>query len=189
MAFIEPMHRNKPNITYLLTHLPNHQWTNNPRAHRHRIFESTHSTLYPKLYYQCHKFGHTKNSCKGKAVCAGCGDEGHVVDDCENEPKCVNCEGDHYATSKDCPKWDLEKRINKTEIYREDFICRCSQTSTTTIFWPFQEFLCYSDKDSPIIYKTTAALGSKHPIAYRFWHWSAVLEIQHERLPNTIGRH
>ena len=45
--------------------------------------------------------------------CAGCGDEGHVVDDCENEPKCVNCDGDHYATSKDCPKWDLEKRIIK----------------------------------------------------------------------------
>ena len=67
----------------------------------------------PQRCYQCHKFGHTKNSCKGKAVCAGCGDEGHVVDDCENEPKCVNCEGDHYATSKDCPKWDLEKIIIK----------------------------------------------------------------------------
>ena len=43
----------------------------------------------PQRCYQCHKFGHTKNSCKGKAVWAGCGDEGHVVDDCENEPKCV----------------------------------------------------------------------------------------------------
>ena len=35
--------------------------------------------------FQCQKFGHTKNSCKGKAVCAGCGKEGHNLDDCQNE--------------------------------------------------------------------------------------------------------
>ena len=27
----------------------------------------------PQRCFQCQKFGHTKNSCKGKAVCAGCG--------------------------------------------------------------------------------------------------------------------
>ena len=26
----------------------------------------------------------TKKSCKGKAVCVGCGEEGHNVDDCQN---------------------------------------------------------------------------------------------------------
>ena len=62
---------------------------------------------------QCQKFGHTKNSCKRKAVCAGCGKEGHSLDDCTNEPQCVNCEGDHYATTKDCPKWEFEKKIIK----------------------------------------------------------------------------
>ena len=61
--------------------------------------------------FQCQKFGHTKNLCKGKAVCAGCGEEGHHLDDCKNDPKCVNCQGDHVAISRDCPKWKIEKDI------------------------------------------------------------------------------
>ena len=65
----------------------------------------------PQRCFQCQKFGHTKNSCKGKVVCAGCGEEGHNLDDCKNEPKCVNCQGDHVAISRDCPKWKIEKDI------------------------------------------------------------------------------
>ena len=37
----------------------------------------------PQRCFQCQKFGHTENSCKGKAVCAGCGEEGHNLDDCQ----------------------------------------------------------------------------------------------------------
>ena len=73
----------------------------------------------PQRCFQCQKFGHTKNSCKGKAVCAGCGEEGHNVDDCQNDPKCVNCEGDHRAISKDCPIWKQEKDI-VTLKYKEN---------------------------------------------------------------------
>ena len=65
----------------------------------------------PQRCFQCQKFGHTKNSCKGKAVCAGSGEEGHNLDDCQNEPKCVNCQGDHVAISRNCPKWKIEKGI------------------------------------------------------------------------------
>ena len=65
----------------------------------------------PQRCFQCQKFGHAKNSCKGKAVCAGCGEEGHKLNDCQNEPKCVNCQGDHVAISRDCPKSKIEKDI------------------------------------------------------------------------------
>ena len=65
----------------------------------------------PQRCFQCQKFGHTKNSCKGKAVWAGSGEEGYNLDDCQNEPKCVNCQGDHVAISRDCPKWKIEKDI------------------------------------------------------------------------------
>ena len=73
----------------------------------------------PQRCFQCQKFGHTKNSCKGKAVCAGCGEEGHNVDDWWYDPKCVNCEGDHRAISKDCPIWKQEEDI-VTLKYREN---------------------------------------------------------------------
>ena len=65
----------------------------------------------PQRCFQCQKFGHTKNSCKDKAVCAGYGEEEHKVDDCQNEPKYVDCQSDHVAISRDCPKWKIEKDI------------------------------------------------------------------------------
>ena len=60
-----------------------------------------------------------KNSCKGKAVCAGCAEEGHNVDDCRNDQKCVNCGGDHHDFLKDCPIWKQEKDI-VTLKYKEN---------------------------------------------------------------------
>ena len=72
----------------------------------------------PQRCFQCQKFGHTKNSCKGKAVCAGCGGEGHNLDDCQNEPKCVNCQGDHVAISRDCPNGKLRKTLWPSNIQK-----------------------------------------------------------------------
>ena len=100
----------------------------------------------PQRCFQCQKFGHTKNSCKGKAVSAGCGEEGHNLDDCQNDPKCVNCQGDHVAISRDCPKWKIEKDIVTLKYAEKDFICRCSQTFTT-LFRPIKGFICNCNTD------------------------------------------
>ena len=91
----------------------NHQRTNYSKKDQYWIPEKETRPYIPnpQRCFQCQKFGHTKNSCKGKAVCAGCGEEGHNLDDCQNEPKCVNCQGDHVAISRDCLKWKIEKDI------------------------------------------------------------------------------
>ena len=57
------------------------------------------------------------------------------------------------------------------------------------IFWPFQEFLCNSNKDPSTIYRASETMGPKHPISNWFWHWSAVVEVHFESLPNTIGHY
>ena len=115
----------------------------------------------PQRCFQCQKFGHTMNSCKGTTVCAGCGEVGHNLDDGQNEPKCVNCQGDHVAISRDCPKWKINREIHfDPQIYRKDFIRRCSQTFTT-LFQPIKGFICNCNTDPSSIFKTSSTLGQK----------------------------
>ena len=116
----------------------------------------------PQRCFQCQKFEHTKNSCKGKAVCAGCGGEGHNLDDCQNDLKCVNCQSDHVAISRDCPKWKNWERHCDPQIYRKDFICRRSQTFTT-IFRPIKGFICNCNTDPSSIFETSSTLGQRNP--------------------------
>ena len=116
----------------------------------------------PQRCVQCQKFGHTKNSCKGKAVCAGCGEERHNLNDCQNDLKCVNFQGDHVAISRDCPKWKVEKDICDPQIYRKDFIRRCSQTFTI-LFRPIKRFISNCNTDPSSIFKTSSILGQKNP--------------------------
>ena len=67
----------------------------------------------PLRCFQCQKFGHGRDSCKGKAICFRCGQDGH--DNCQNSAKCINCKGDHLATSKDCPVWKKEKEVQRVK--------------------------------------------------------------------------
>lgn len=69
----------------------------------------------PLRCFNCQKFGHGKNSCKGQLTCARCGSTGHEHGDCHNPEKCVNCGSTHSAFSKTCPKWQLEKRVQQVK--------------------------------------------------------------------------
>ena len=72
----------------------------------------------PLRCFQCQKFGHGKRVCKGKPICAKCGQSDHNSDDCSNEPKCANCKSNHPAYSTQCPKWLLEKKVQKLKAER-----------------------------------------------------------------------
>ena len=66
----------------------------------------------PLRCFKCHRFGHgAKNCSKVDPVCARCGQGGHEEAGCKATPRCLNCRGDHSASSRDCPKWQEEKKI------------------------------------------------------------------------------
>ena len=65
----------------------------------------------PRRCFNCQKYGHSKLRCQGTAVCAKCGQEGHEYETCTNDPHCLHCNGNHPASSQECPVWKREKQI------------------------------------------------------------------------------
>jgi len=72
----------------------------------------------PLRCFNCQKFGHGSRTCKGATTCATCGQVGHGATECHNNPKCVNCAGAHSASSKECPKWVVEKKVQAVKAER-----------------------------------------------------------------------
>jgi len=71
----------------------------------------------PLRCFQCNRFGHPKDRCKRTACCARCGSSDHTDDrECRERPHCVNCDGEHSSFSKECPKWKIEKEIQRLKI-------------------------------------------------------------------------
>ncbi|XP_042900679.1 uncharacterized protein [Parasteatoda tepidariorum] len=70
----------------------------------------------PLRCFQCQRFGHSKQSCRGQPVCARCSGTGHCDTSCELPSLCINCKGDHVAYSRSCPKWSLEKEIQTVKV-------------------------------------------------------------------------
>ncbi|GFW64539.1 uncharacterized protein TNCV_3513611 [Trichonephila clavipes] len=66
--------------------------------------------------FQCHRFDHSKPTCRGNPTCARCGEVGHDSGECNGEEKCVNCKGDHPSYSRSCNTWKLEKEITTVKI-------------------------------------------------------------------------
>ncbi|MES9881570.1 MAG: hypothetical protein ABW185_11875 [Sedimenticola sp.] len=70
----------------------------------------------PLRCFRCQRFGHHKDNCKTKAVCASCGEDDHGDAACSKPVHCVNCQGDHDAYSRDCPTWKKEKEVQKIRV-------------------------------------------------------------------------
>jgi len=47
-----------------------------------------------------------------------CGEAGHEGASCSNHIQCVNCKRKHRASSRECPKWKLEKKVQRLKVER-----------------------------------------------------------------------
>lgn len=72
----------------------------------------------PVRCFKCQKFGHGQGQCKGKIICFKCSEEGHDGYTCENAHKCTNCGEPHMASSKDCPLYIKERKIQAIKVER-----------------------------------------------------------------------
>ncbi|GFV94230.1 uncharacterized protein TNCV_1136851 [Trichonephila clavipes] len=66
--------------------------------------------------FQCQRYGHSKNVCRGQPTCPRCGESGHDSADCKKKEQCLNCKGEHPAYSRSCPTWITEKEITAIKI-------------------------------------------------------------------------
>lgn len=70
----------------------------------------------PVQCFNCQKIGHVKGVCTNAAVCPRCA-EPHSEDNCSaTTMKCPNCQGDHCASSKDCPRIKKEITVLKQMV-------------------------------------------------------------------------
>ena len=139
----------------------------------------------PVRCFKCQKYGHGASSCRGVVHCANCGETSHDTSDCKASTHyCLNCKGDHAASSKDCPIWKREKRINEVKCSQNIFyqearkiILAGLDSSNTSVSYSaavksktsFRTVACQSDitwlnTDQPQIYSeppsTTEAVNS-----------------------------
>ena len=71
----------------------------------------------PLRCYRCNKFGHSSTACTRTANhCPKCSQEGHDRVNCPNSPLCANCQGEHDASSRQCPVYLREKEVIVTKL-------------------------------------------------------------------------
>jgi len=72
----------------------------------------------PQRCFKCQKYGHSRFTCRGKAICPKCGLDDHGDDACTQPEKCLNCNGGHPAFAKSCPIWIKEKEVQTLKTTR-----------------------------------------------------------------------
>jgi hypothetical protein len=66
----------------------------------------------PSRCNKCCRWSHTTKVCRSPQICNNCGAKDHLSNECiALNSKCANCSGPHKASSKECPKYKIEKDI------------------------------------------------------------------------------
>jgi len=68
----------------------------------------------PLRCFNCQKYGHSSRACKSTALCVHCGESGHEAAHCKNQKSASIAK----VTSRECPKWNLEKRVQQIKVER-----------------------------------------------------------------------
>lgn len=80
--------------------------------YRNTIYLKVRPFIEPvKQCFNCFKFRHKKEWCKGEKKCINCGEKEHGR--CEENPRCANCLGMHKATFKRCPDYEVNWQLKK----------------------------------------------------------------------------
>ena len=67
----------------------------------------------PLRCFNCFQFGHISDNCTNHSICSKCTSTTHTSQDCTSSvEKCTNCNETHNAFSKDCEKFQIERKIN-----------------------------------------------------------------------------
>ena len=72
----------------------------------------------PLRCFNCQRYGHGQKNCKNRKVCACCSESDHSAENCILEEKCFHCHGKHMVSSKECPRWQAEKRVQQLKAER-----------------------------------------------------------------------
>ena len=70
----------------------------------------------PLRCLKCQTFGHGQNTCRGRLICARCGQFDHESKTYQNEIACTNCDGKHFAYSRECSGWKMEKTVQQVKV-------------------------------------------------------------------------
>jgi len=69
----------------------------------------------PLRCFQCQRYGHGIDRCRGKVTCSRCAGE-HDSDGCSEQPHCVHCDENHPTTDRNCPKFKFEKEVQRIKF-------------------------------------------------------------------------
>ena len=60
--------------------------------------------------FKCQRFGLTQEHCMAQAICVSCGQKAHSLS-CQSSPHCINCNGPHGSNSRECQKFQMERKF------------------------------------------------------------------------------